>query len=337
MKITIHKNRSGFTLIEVLIVAAMLGIVMGAIYSLYVTHQRTAYTQEEVVDVQQNLRIAMDSISRDIRMSGFLIPKDANPRAPNPPPAPPGNDQTMPVGNYGSSSGIVQPLPAPDDIASDIIILNMASPSAGIGRIDQADTGVIVTAGTEIFFTVAENAYFFSVEDPRQVVRIIRPIDRSQPINTTFTVEGVGTVAASCGGVVPPCLKLRSTGGTGSTVGFRRGDMVVRTGTTASETYPGRVEYSLVTGGGCTSGQYCIQRSVNGTAAIIANNIAGLQFRYQTDSVAVPETDAPTDLRRIRAVRVTIIGQTYSTKALSGNQAMVRTLTSVVGLRNREE
>src|SRR5574341_1873842 len=76
MKITIHKNRSGFTLIEVLIVAAMLGIVMGAIYSLYVTHQRTAYTQEEEVDVQQNLRIAMDSISRDIRMSGFLIPKD---------------------------------------------------------------------------------------------------------------------------------------------------------------------------------------------------------------------------------------------------------------------
>lgn len=332
---TIHKNRSGFTLIEVLIVAAMLGIVMGAIYSLYVTHQRTAYTQEEVVEVQQNLRIAMDSISRDIRMSGFLIFKDANPSAPNPPPALPGNDQTMPVGAYGSGSGLVQPLPAPDDIFSDTITLNMASPSAGIGRIDQGDTGVIVTAGTPIFFTVAENAYF-SVEDIRQVVRIIRPIDRSQPINTTFTVEGVGTAPASCVGVAPPCLKLLPLGGAGSTVTFRRGDMVVRTGTTAFETYPGRVEYKLVTAG-CTSGQHCIERSVNGTAAIIANNIAGLQFRYQTDSVAVPETDAPTDLRRIRAVRVTIIGQTYSTRRLSGDQAMVRTLTSVVGLRNREE
>ena len=68
----------GFSLIELLIVMGMLTLVLVAVYSLYDTHSKSAYVQEEVVDVQQNLRIAMDSISRDIKMSGILIPLTDN-------------------------------------------------------------------------------------------------------------------------------------------------------------------------------------------------------------------------------------------------------------------
>ncbi len=74
MRRPVFNEEHGFTLIEILIVLAMFGVVMGVLYSLYVTHQRSAYTQDEVADVQQNLRIATDSITRDIQMAGFLIP-----------------------------------------------------------------------------------------------------------------------------------------------------------------------------------------------------------------------------------------------------------------------
>lgn len=70
----ILSGKSGFTLVELLVVTAILGIVITAIYSLYLTHMRAAYTQDEVVEVQQNLRIAMDSITRDLKMAGALVP-----------------------------------------------------------------------------------------------------------------------------------------------------------------------------------------------------------------------------------------------------------------------
>ena len=68
-----RKHQQGFTLIELLIVIAIFGVFIGAVYSLYIAHLRTALTREEVVDVQQNVRIAMDSMTRDLRMAGFLF------------------------------------------------------------------------------------------------------------------------------------------------------------------------------------------------------------------------------------------------------------------------
>lgn len=64
----------GFTLIELLMVAAIMGLVMMSVYSLYLNTQDTALTSEEVVDAQQNLRVALDNLVIDIRMAGFLVP-----------------------------------------------------------------------------------------------------------------------------------------------------------------------------------------------------------------------------------------------------------------------
>lgn len=72
-------NHKGFTLIELLMVAAIMGLVMVAVYSLYLQTQRTAYTSEEVVDTQQNLRVALDSVVADLRMAGFLLSDDIPP------------------------------------------------------------------------------------------------------------------------------------------------------------------------------------------------------------------------------------------------------------------
>ncbi len=66
------RHQSGFTLVELLVVILIFGIFAGAVYSLYIAHMKTVISREEVLDVQQNVRIAMDRLTRDLRMAGFL-------------------------------------------------------------------------------------------------------------------------------------------------------------------------------------------------------------------------------------------------------------------------
>jgi type IV pilus assembly protein PilW len=63
-------NKDGFTLTELLIAMAIAGIVMAGVYSAYSSQQRSYIAQEQVAAVQQNLRVAMYFMEREIRMAG---------------------------------------------------------------------------------------------------------------------------------------------------------------------------------------------------------------------------------------------------------------------------
>ena len=72
-----HKQL-GFTLVELLVAMAMVGIVMAAVYSTYKSQQDSYVAQEQVAEMQQNIRASLYQLARDLRMAGF------NPqRAPN--------------------------------------------------------------------------------------------------------------------------------------------------------------------------------------------------------------------------------------------------------------
>lgn len=64
-------GHSGFTLIEVMIAIAIFGIVLGSIYGVYKAQMRTHYTQQQVIDMQQNIRAAMYLMEREIKMAGL--------------------------------------------------------------------------------------------------------------------------------------------------------------------------------------------------------------------------------------------------------------------------
>ncbi len=64
-------NNDAFTLVELLIVMAMMGIVTGSIYGIFVSSNRSYRTQDKVVEVQQNVRVGIDFMARDIRVAGF--------------------------------------------------------------------------------------------------------------------------------------------------------------------------------------------------------------------------------------------------------------------------
>lgn len=322
-KITL-KNRSGFTLIELLIVIGMMGVVMGAIYSLYSVHQKSASTQVEVVDVQQNLRIAMESISRDVRMAGFLIPRTT----------------TTPVLVANNATGVVQPLPAPDNVNSDAMTLNTASATETYAAIASASTSSpYVVAGSPFTVTV-DSASSVDSFNNNDYVRIIGMLDRTEP---KLTTEGTGSRVYKITGTnrATPSLTLSISSGSDPTgINLSMGDMICKTSSPFPN--PNTVRYCLgpVAGCGvgvttCPAGQLCLIRVVNSTNTpdVIAQNMAGLQFRYLLEDGS--ESDVPIDYNKVRAVRVTLTGQTVTTKALSDGQAKERQLESVIQIKNR--
>jgi len=65
-------KKKGFTLIELLIAMALSGIVISAIYTLYISQNKSYAIQEQIAEMQQNARVAMDMIIRDVRMAGYF-------------------------------------------------------------------------------------------------------------------------------------------------------------------------------------------------------------------------------------------------------------------------
>jgi type IV pilus assembly protein PilW len=74
-------NRSkehGFTLVELLVAMAMTAVVMAAVYSLYKTQQDSYIAQDQVVEMQQNVRASFYQMARDMRMAGFNPQRSPN-------------------------------------------------------------------------------------------------------------------------------------------------------------------------------------------------------------------------------------------------------------------
>jgi len=64
-------NKKGVTLIELLIGLVISAIIIAGIYRVFITQTRAYTVQDQVVDVQQNIRSAMELMLRDIRMAGY--------------------------------------------------------------------------------------------------------------------------------------------------------------------------------------------------------------------------------------------------------------------------
>ncbi|MEK7773957.1 MAG: prepilin-type N-terminal cleavage/methylation domain-containing protein [Deltaproteobacteria bacterium] len=296
------RKKSGFTLVEVVIAMGMLAVVTAAIFALYNSQHRVTTIEEDVVDVQQNIRIALDIVTHDMMSAGFGVAGGTNP--------------ISAVSDNGGAGG------------SDMITTNTASLSGALARID-ADLSANVAAGTNIAFTVASGgqADAFSTGD---VVRILNLADKNQPIDTTFTVASVDNTV--------PSVTL-TPGASGAGILFKAGYVISRTG----GAYPDVLLFCVGPAAGCgplvtscPAGQTCLMRILNGVPdndSVLATNVQDFQVRYVVDGSTV-EADAPADLSTVRAVRVTVTGQTVDTAALSGGQK-TRELTAIARIRNR--
>lgn len=63
----------GFTLIEVSVTTAILGLVLAAIYGVYNLSQKAYATEEGMVEITQNGRVIFERLSREIRQATELV------------------------------------------------------------------------------------------------------------------------------------------------------------------------------------------------------------------------------------------------------------------------
>ena len=64
-------NKKGVTLIELLVALVIAAITLAGIYRVFISQTKTYAVQDQVVEVQQSVRGAMDILLRDLRMAGF--------------------------------------------------------------------------------------------------------------------------------------------------------------------------------------------------------------------------------------------------------------------------
>ena len=68
---TIIGNERGFTLVELMIAVIITAVIVAAALTTVVSSNRANHVNSQVADTQQNVRVAMDLISKDIRLAGF--------------------------------------------------------------------------------------------------------------------------------------------------------------------------------------------------------------------------------------------------------------------------
>ncbi|MGB2698397.1 MAG: hypothetical protein WBD28_11135 [Candidatus Zixiibacteriota bacterium] len=74
MKNRILKEQKGISLVEVLIAAVLTLVIGAAALGFYITQHNSWLAQEDVSDMQQNIRVALDEISKNIRKAGYGVP-----------------------------------------------------------------------------------------------------------------------------------------------------------------------------------------------------------------------------------------------------------------------
>lgn len=138
---TLVRNQRGFTLTEMLVVCAVIGVVMAGVLNLLMVGQRSATATTNRVDALSNARIGVERMIEEIREAGFL------PAGPTCPTAP---VTFCPPFNYAFSAIINQ-------TATGLTIQNdwNASNTIGAGAVGDPVTGV--NRGEQVIYSFAAN------------------------------------------------------------------------------------------------------------------------------------------------------------------------------------
>jgi len=71
MTYSIQNTNDGFTIIELLIAIAIMGIIIGVMFSFSIAQRKYFSVQEEISEMTQNTRAAMDMIAGELAMAGY--------------------------------------------------------------------------------------------------------------------------------------------------------------------------------------------------------------------------------------------------------------------------
>lgn len=173
MKIFSKNQQScrGMTLVEVLVVAAILGVVIMAVMSLFIPTVKSTAVQTELTDVQSNLRLATNRMTDDLLTAGFLIGTEE----------PIINQSTtaftIQTRSVSNSFGIVESTSSPDVILTDTDMIDNFPDGAKIRFINPITAEVIGGTRTVVGVntgakTLTLAAAFADIEAEMVIVRV---------------------------------------------------------------------------------------------------------------------------------------------------------------------
>ena len=146
------KSEQGFTLIELMVAVAAFSIVSLAAFAVLDSGQRNALMNDQTVKVQQNVRLAMDLIARDIRMTGYgnpaagsLLPCANHMNATDNAPGADGGPDSISIMTLNQQVGILSANALPGAL---FVTLNVATLVAPVPPRLVTFEGVFITTGT---------------------------------------------------------------------------------------------------------------------------------------------------------------------------------------------
>ena len=138
----------GVTLIEIMVAAVVTAVVVAAAMTMVVTSNKATQVNEQAADTQQNVRLAMDLISQDIKLAGFNMGSAAVGACAVGPLAVPA--PIVPLDNVpGGAVGVI------NDVGPDQVMLVVPSMTAGAGG-GTPVLSAIATGGNIITLSAAD-------------------------------------------------------------------------------------------------------------------------------------------------------------------------------------
>jgi type IV pilus assembly protein PilW len=68
------KSLTGFTLVELMITVAISGVILTAIYQMFIGQRKSYSLQNDIAEMQQTVRASETMMVREIRMAGYKVP-----------------------------------------------------------------------------------------------------------------------------------------------------------------------------------------------------------------------------------------------------------------------
>ena len=255
-----HKKYDrGFTLIELMIGLVVTSIIVVAGFTVLTTTDRSTKVNEQAAGTQQNVRLAMELIARDVKLAGFRMPLSPN----------------VPVGGTAGNCG-------PGGTPSAIKPVDKVSGVSAIPNDDGPDTVSLVVPRTNPGWTL-------SVAAPAGAATSFNAITLNATAVTQMQAEGMAdntNAYVSIGGVVTGQVTTSS----GATVNLNSTFNLPATFPIGTQVYLLQcIDYSIgTTQVACGTTGPCLLRTVDtGTAPTTTTNIVDgvedIQFALACD------------------------------------------------------
>lgn len=182
MTYSLKNNEQGFTIVEMMVGIALGLILLGVAVKIFLVQQKAFREQLQVSEMQQNLRVAMEMMSREIRMAGYMVDK---------------NTFNNPITNPGTDT-----ITFLSDIDSDIAtitttIANVGTTTIYVDLSDANDTVettdyIYISDGINIDFILPDNPPFNTTGEPDTIL-LSTPLSNSYDAGSSMvrTVEQI--------------------------------------------------------------------------------------------------------------------------------------------------